>query len=692
MELLPTSNAHVESKDVWTKFLKQKEKIIECYGDYPDLCGLLHKYIKSADHALVLGANNSTVGESLYDVGYHSLVVVDSNENAIKKLVAKNENKRPEMKFASMDFGKMTYGDDSFNVVLDRGTVDSLILQDTSGDIQDKLSGLFEQIQRVLKLAGRFICVSFAQDEVVKPVLEYFSNEGWPVRIHKLPDKEQDESGDGKKEFQPPVYVFVCTKFKKMPQMTKKILEVCLHDNQPTKRYDTIDAIQGAIQETQQYAMVRYNIQNRNQTEDGISVVLCNSATNQPRYTLHVVNSASAKRAHQKFAIFIVPEGRETEWLFASDAGRSIVASQAGFQRVLITCLHRDNTYENLDAIKKELSQKVMELAPPGLDRKHKVPFLTIGDDLGYREVRYRGKSDFSGAFVVEDVRSGEGAMLRRLVFLSAKDAVQSEVRLLPEKPKKKGKQGSEMETTQVTQIDTSYLASGYQRFQVVGMATIPQFQSLLEKRLDMLIIGLGGGIIPMFIYTHFPKVYLDVVDIDPAIVDVAKNWFGCVEDERMTLHAEDGIKFIADKAKQDTGHRYHDVIFDIDSKDLSVGMSCPPKVFVEVEFLQMVKDKILHPQGVFQLNLVARDKELKEQVIQDIKSVFPTVLRRSIEDTVNEIIYALPQASPLSDAQLKESVKKAGVAMQKIAKSSSTPVDPETDLSKVLEGLVIQC
>ena len=55
--------------------------------------------------------------------------------------------------------------------------------------------------------------------------------------------------------------------------------------------------------------------------------------------------------------------------------------------------------------------------------------------------------------------------------------------------------------------LDHSYLSTDYQRYQVAGMATIPQFQSLLETRLDMLIIGLGGGIIPMFIYTHFPNV-----------------------------------------------------------------------------------------------------------------------------------------------------------------------------------------
>lgn len=42
---------------------------------------------------------------------------------------------------------------------------------------------------------------------------------------------------------------------------------------------------------------------------------------------------------------------------------------------------------------------------------------------------------------------------------------------------------------------------------------------------------------------------------------------------------------------------RYDAVMFDVDSKDLTVGMSCPPPAFVEKPFLQKVKT-ILKPEG----------------------------------------------------------------------------------------------
>lgn len=43
----------------------------------------------------------------------------------------------------------------------------------------------------------------------------------------------------------------------------------------------------------------------------------------------------------------------------------------------------------------------------------------------------------------------------------------------------------------------------------------------------------------------------LDSVDIDPAIVEVARKWFGYHEDQRQRAHVADGIKFVQDAIKQ---------------------------------------------------------------------------------------------------------------------------------------------
>ena len=59
---------------------------------------------------------------------------------------------------------------------------------------------------------------------------------------------------------------------------------------------------------------------------------------------------------------------RESEWLFSSPEGRRELAKSADFERLVVVSLHRDHTYaDGMDGVKKELSAKVMELAPPGV-------------------------------------------------------------------------------------------------------------------------------------------------------------------------------------------------------------------------------------------------------------------------------------------------------------------------------------
>lgn len=40
------------------------------YGEYAELCGYFHKYVKMKDNILVVGCGNSSLSSDLYDVGY----------------------------------------------------------------------------------------------------------------------------------------------------------------------------------------------------------------------------------------------------------------------------------------------------------------------------------------------------------------------------------------------------------------------------------------------------------------------------------------------------------------------------------------------------------------------------------------------------------------------------------------------
>ncbi len=119
---------------------------------------------------------------------------------------------------------------------------------------------------------------------------------------------------------------------------------------------------------------------------------------------------------------------------------------------------------------------------------------------------------------------------------------------------------------------DPDYLALPYVRVALVGLA-------LSEEPRRFLVIGLGGGTLPMFLRKHYPNATIDAVDIDPEVVDVAKKFFGFREDAFMNAHVDDGRQFI-EKLRQP-----YDVIF-LDA----FGADSIPAHLTTQEFLQAVR------------------------------------------------------------------------------------------------------
>ena len=115
--------------------------------------------------------------------------------------------------------------------------------------------------------------------------------------------------------------------------------------------------------------------------------------------------------------------------------GAKQLAESADCFRLIVVHLHRAHSFGHLRQVQDELSAFVMELAPPELDPGAQVPFLSLGagaggdGSVGERAERCRGRSQFSGEYVVEDVEVG-GELYRRLVFMNNPNITQSEARL----------------------------------------------------------------------------------------------------------------------------------------------------------------------------------------------------------------------------------------------------------------------
>lgn len=68
----------------------------------------------------------------------------------------------------------MEFTDGEFSVVLDKGTLDALMV-DKSDKVVSDVEKMFNEINRVLKLMGRYICISLLQEHILHKVIPFFA-------------------------------------------------------------------------------------------------------------------------------------------------------------------------------------------------------------------------------------------------------------------------------------------------------------------------------------------------------------------------------------------------------------------------------------------------------------------------------------------------------------------------------------
>ncbi|CAN7993928.1 unnamed protein product [Ixodes hexagonus] len=655
MNLLPKTSTEFASEKYWNEFFQKRGKAaFEWYGEYWQLCGTLYKYLKKSDKLLVVGCGNSSLSADLYDSGYTSNVSIDISGVVIQQMIEKYGKTRPHIQFQQMDASKMEYTDEEFSVIVDKGTVDALTPDKDVGTVA-KLSGVFVEISRVLRVGGRFICISLLQRHVLETLLEWFSADStwtWVVRVHRCVEAEKlDERKAAGLVL--PVFIVVFTKLKRLPGL-ETVMELAFDPDSKPVRVPNLEAVYEEVSSIQKYAFLRYHIAKRKlQSGDDVRLDLCVPGSDVPRYQLYVCDRPSASAAALKFAILIVPQGRETEWLFGNVEGRKQLAESCSAERLVVVHLSRGHSYSGLEQVKAELSQKVMELAPASHTAGKQVPFLSTSDDVGHREVKHRGTSVLSGDYLVEDVFLDNNVVVRRLIFLDKPHVVQSEARLKQVKSKKKSKGGKTFE------VDVNHLCCEYYKYMVAGLAFV--MPKATEREATALLVGLGGGTLSVFLSTKFPKLALSVVELDPAVVGVARSWY-LPPDCPINITVDDGLCALNKFAEE--GKSFFDVIFlDVDSKDLSEGLTCPPASFLEEAALKCLAATTA-PAGKISLrvavmNFVCRNQGLKSEVYERLKIHFSSVLVRKIPDDVNEVLYLRHEEQVVSSGELSDSVKK---------------------------------
>lgn len=134
-------------------------------------------------------------------------------------------------------------------------------------------------------------------------------------------------------------------------------------------------------------------------------------------------------------------------------------------------------------------------------------------------------------------------------------------------------------------------LAVPYTRGVFAGLLANPGAQRVL-------VIGLGGGVIPTAMRSVEPGLRIDVVELDPAVVDVAKRHFGYREDPRLRTRIGDGRVFVRRQLR--AGVRYDLIVIDAYERVYV------PEHLMTREFIGEVRT-LLAPGGVVASNTFAR-------------------------------------------------------------------------------------
>ena len=172
-----------------------------------------------------------------------------------------------------------------------------------------------------------------------------------------------------------------------------------------------------------------------------------------------------------------------------------------------------------------------------------------------------------------------------------------------------------------ILKSDPLAVATDYVRLAATGL-------TLTRGRKRMLVVGLGGGSIPRLLHRRLPHVRLDVVELNPVVVDVARRFFGVREDSRLRIHVEDAARYILRREPP------YDLIFLDAFTDGGT-----PEHLKETLFLEAVRGR-LAAGGAAVLNVALERPLALEARIATFARVFPgcAVLRGSPE-TGNRVL-----------------------------------------------------
>ena len=178
-------------------------------------------------------------------------------------------------------------------------------------------------------------------------------------------------------------------------------------------------------------------------------------------------------------------------------------------------------------------------------------------------------------------------------------------------------------------------------------------FASYLYKPAQnrVLIVGLGGGSMVHFIAHHDPECQIDVIEIDPVVVELAAEYFDVKSGKNLDVITVDGFEYL-----RETEQIYDVIYMDAFLKPSEVTDSTGiPQRLKTLEFFKTIQTKLV-PDGLVVFNLNSH-RDL-ENDLETIKTTFAQTAEFDCPGSRNLVVVASKSDQP-TDAT--EQAKLAG-------------------------------
>ena len=156
-------------KEYWNERFTHTDSNFDWYADWDQLSKYFIPILNQDSNILMVGCGNSKMSNQMYLSNYKKIINIDISDVVIQKM----KNQYPEMWWREMDATKMTFENNFFDCVIDKGTLDAIMC----GNDSVPPANLIKEMYRVTKKGGHFCIITHGEPESRLNYFEKFKNE-----------------------------------------------------------------------------------------------------------------------------------------------------------------------------------------------------------------------------------------------------------------------------------------------------------------------------------------------------------------------------------------------------------------------------------------------------------------------------------------------------------------------------------